>query len=77
MLNKRISNMAKKSITKISDKLVKVNESFTVNTYDNGFMIEVGGRDREDNWSTVKLMVTNVDDLVTLIRETVEMEISN
>ena len=69
--------MAKTSITKISDKLVKVNESFTVNTYDNGVMIEDGGRDREDNWSTVKLMVTNVDDLVTLIRETVEMEISN
>ena len=69
--------MPKTPIIKISDKLVKVNESFTVNTYDNGFMIEVGGRDRDDNWTAVKLMVTSVDDLVTLIRETVEMEISN
>jgi len=69
--------MAKKSITKISDKLVKVNENFTVNIYDNGFMIEVGGRDREDNWTAVKLMVNNIEELVTLIRETVEMEISN
>jgi len=69
--------MAKTSITKISDKLVKVNENFTVNIYDNGFMIEVGGRDREDNWTAVKLMVNNIEELVTLIRETVEMEISN
>jgi hypothetical protein len=69
--------MAKKSITKISDKLVKVNESFTVNMYDNGFMIEVGGRDSEGEWATVKLMVAGVDDLVTLVKETVEMDKDN
>ncbi len=66
--------MAKKSITKISDKLVKVSESFTVNMYDNGFMIEVGGRDSDGEWATVKLMVTGVDDLVALVKETVEMD---
>ena len=27
------------------DKLEKVNESFTVNRYDNGFMVEFSGRD--------------------------------
>ena len=69
--------MAKKSITKISDKLVKVNESFTVNMYDNGFMIEVGGRDSDGEWATVKLMVTGVDDLVALVKETVEMDKDN
>jgi hypothetical protein len=26
-------------------KLSKVNESITINRYDNGFMVEVGGRD--------------------------------
>jgi hypothetical protein len=69
--------MAKKSITKISDKLVKVSESFTVNMYDNGFMIEVGGRDSNSEWATVKLMVTSVDDLVALVKETVEMDKDN
>ena len=69
--------MAKKSITRIGDKLVKVNESFTVNMYDNGFMIEVGGRDIEGEWATVKLMVTSVDDLVALVKETVEMDKDN
>jgi hypothetical protein len=40
--------MAKKQINKISDKLAKVNESFSINMYDNGFLIEVSGRDEDD-----------------------------
>ena len=32
-------------------KLVKVNDSFTVNRYDNGWMVEVNGRDNNDDWA--------------------------
>ena len=64
----------KKSVGKIGDKLKKVNESFTVNMYDNGFMIEVSGRDDNDDWATAKIMVGSVDELVTLVREAVDME---
>jgi len=35
----------KKSVSKISDKLTKVNENFTVQMYDNGYMFEISGRD--------------------------------
>ncbi len=38
-------------------KLAKVNESFTVYRYDNGFMIEVGGRDKENDWKNHKVSV--------------------
>ena len=31
-------------VTKISDKLAKVNDNFTVNMYDNGYMLEIGVR---------------------------------
>jgi hypothetical protein len=41
--------------------------------YDNGYMVEVGGRDSEDEWKTAKIMVTTVDELLTLVREAVEM----
>ena len=44
-----------KTVSKISDKLTKVSESFTVNMYDNGYMIEVGGSDSKDDWKNVKL----------------------
>ena len=65
---------AKVAVKTISDKLVKVNENFTINMYDNGFMIEVGGRDHENEWKTAKIMVTTVDELVALVREAAEME---
>jgi len=61
-------------IPKIADKLVKVNENFTVNMYDNGFMLEVSGRNKKDDYATAKIMVTSINELVDLIRETAEME---
>jgi hypothetical protein len=65
--------MARKSISKISDKLVKVNESFTVNMYDNGYMFEVSGRDDEGDYKTVKIMVNDLEQLATLVKEATEM----
>lgn len=59
---------------KISDKLVKVNESFTVNMYDNGYMVEIGGKDKKEDWKTSKTMVTTVDELLALIKEITDME---
>lgn len=56
-------------MTKIANKLTKVDDSFTVNMYDNGFMIEVGGRNSEDDWSRTKLTVRTIDELIELIKE--------
>lgn len=66
--------MAKKSISKIGDKLAKVNESFTVNMYDNGFMFEIGGRDKSGDYKTVKIMVNELAQLAALVQEATEME---
>ena len=66
--------MAKKQVKTISDKLSKVSENFTVNMYDNGFMIEIGGRDSDGEWKTAKIMVQTVDELLTLVREATEIE---
>jgi len=66
--------MAKKKITKISEKLSKVNDSFTVNIYDNGFMIDVGGRNENDDWSNAKIMCTSLEQLIAIITEVTEME---
>ena len=58
----------------LSDKLTKVNESFTVNQYDNGYMIEVGGRDDDNEWKTAKIIVSTIDELVELVREACMMD---
>jgi hypothetical protein len=64
----------KPAVKKISDKLAKVNESFTVNMYDNGYMIEISGRTPSDEWSNAKILVNTIDELVELIKEASEME---
>jgi hypothetical protein len=64
----------KKSVSKISDKLTKVNENFTVQMYDNGYMFEISGRDADNDYKTAKIMVTTVTQLIALIEEAAEME---
>ena len=64
----------KSALKKISDKLVKVNESFSVNMYDNGYMIEISGRKSDEDWGTAKIMVNTIEELVELIKEASEME---
>ena len=61
-------------VTKISDKLSKVSDSFSVNMYDNGFMLEIGGRDEKDDWSNAKIMCSSIEELTTLIAEAASME---
>jgi len=65
-----------KSVKTLSDKLDKVSDNFSINRYDNGYMIEVGGK-REDDWQTAKILVSNVDELIALIREYDSMELND
>jgi hypothetical protein len=58
-------------------KLAKVNDSFTVNRYDNGWMVEVGGRNKKEDWATAKIMCTTEDELVDLIKEYNSMDLDN
>lgn len=65
--------MAKKQVSNISDKLVKINESFTINMYDNGFMLEAGGRDDNSDYVSAKIMCSNVEQLLALVTEACSM----
>jgi hypothetical protein len=58
-------------------KLTKVNESFTIYRYDNGFMIEVGGRDNESDWKTCKILCTTEEELFEVAKEALSMEVDN
>jgi hypothetical protein len=65
--------MAKKQVGKISDKIAKVNESFSINMYDNGYMIEIGGNNEDGDWATAKILVKTVDELLALVKEASEL----
>ena len=51
------------------NKLSKVNENISINRYDNGWMVEVGGRDDENDWKTVKTICNTEDEVIALIKE--------
>ena len=63
-----------KTVSNISDKLTKVNESFTINMYDNGFMVEAGGRNKKGDYVTAKILCNTVDEVLSLVREACEMD---
>jgi hypothetical protein len=64
-------------MTKKLTKLDKVNEDFTVNRYDNGFMIQVGGRDAEGDWKTAKVLCNTEEELFEVIKEALSMEMAD
>jgi hypothetical protein len=63
-------------MTKLT-KLTKVNESITINRYDNGWMVEVGGKDKKDDWKTAKVMCNTEEELLDVIKEWNTMEVDN
>lgn len=62
-------------MTTLSAKLKKVSDSFSINRYDNGWMVEVGGRDKKEDWKTAKIMCKTEEELVAIIKEYNGMEI--
>lgn len=58
-----------KGITKVSDKLTKVSENVIIYFYDNAYMVEVSGRDEEDNWVSAKLVCRDLTEVQTLLEE--------
>ena len=53
----------------IASKLSKVDESMTIQMYDNGFMFEISGRDTDDDWATTKIVCSSIDEVMKLVKE--------
>ena len=57
-------------------KLTKVNENITINRYDNGWMVEVGGRDDDDNWKNAKILCNTEEEMLAVVKEWNTMEVN-
>ena len=66
-----------KTVKQFSDKLVKINESFTINRYDNGFMVEAGGRNKKGDYVSAKILCNTLEEVLALVREAGEMDIDS
>lgn len=58
----------------IKDKLTKISDSYSVYIYDNGYMLEISGRDSDDEWTNAKIMCATKTELFALIDEIDTME---
>lgn len=64
----------KKTVSTIGDKLVKINDSFNIHLYDNGYMVEVSGRNKEGDYATAKIMCMDIAQVHALMEEIDGME---
>ena len=64
-----------KTVNRLGDKLTKINESYTVNRYDNGFMVEAGGRNKKGDYVTAKILCNTLDEVLILAKEAGEMDL--
>lgn len=58
-------------------KLAKVNESITINRYDNGWMIEVGGRDDDSEWKNCKVVCNTEEEVLAVVKEYNAMDLDS
>lgn len=64
-----------KTVKSFSDKLTKINESYTINRYDNGFMVEAGGRNKKGDYVNAKILCNTLDEVLVLVKEAGEMDL--
>jgi hypothetical protein len=62
---------------KYLNKLEKVSESITINRYDNGYMVEVSGRDDDNDWKTSKVICNTEEEMLTVVKEWNSMDLDN
>jgi len=63
-------------MAKIS-KLTRVNDNISIYRYDNGWMVEIGGRNKKEDWATAKIMCNTEDELIAVIKEYNTMELND
>jgi hypothetical protein len=54
---------------KLSDVFANVSESVTLNRYENGWMVEISGDDRNDEWQNKKFIFPDLKNVLTFIEE--------
>ncbi len=53
----------------------KVGENFTIYRYDNGWMVEISGRDKENDYVTAKIVCNSEQEVVSLFTQYNTMDV--
>lgn len=52
---------------KVLDFISKIGEDINIKVIDNGYLVEINGRNAEDDWKNVKLACSNRSELEALL----------
>lgn len=53
----------------LTSKVIRVNESIIINRYDNGWMLEIAGRNKKQDWITTKTICNTEQEVLELVKE--------
>ena len=59
------------------NKLTKVSETITINRYDNGWMVEVGGLDKKQDWKSTKTICNTEEEMIAVVKEWNSLDLDN
>ena len=59
------------------NKLTKVSETITINRYNNGWMVEVGGRDKKQDWKSTKTICNTEEEMIAVVKEWNSLDLDN
>ena len=57
------------NINTVSNMFSAVNDSVTLYRFENGWMVEISGRDHFDEWPTKKIVCSDLKSVLTLLEE--------
>ena len=55
--------------TKLIDHFTKVNDNYTVTNCQNGYVVEVSGQDKDENWINAKFVFKTFEELTGILQD--------
>ena len=55
--------------TKLVDHFAKVNDNYTVTNCQNGYVVEVSGQDKDENWINAKYVFKTFEELKDVVQD--------
>lgn len=63
-------------VNMVSNLFSSVNDSVTVYRFENGWMVEISGRDHFDEWPTKKIVCSDLKNVLTILEEYSKIKLS-
>lgn len=63
-------------INMVSNMFSAVNDAVTVHRFENGWMVEISGKDHFDEWPTKKIICSDLKNVLTILEEYSKIKLS-